>query len=62
MLFKGKITIVREISRNEDGDHFWEDTVTVDGLPKNELYHLFECDLIDLHDSLYDHMESMPDE
>lgn len=60
-MFKGKITIVREISRDEDGDHFWEDTITVEGVPKSELYHLFECDLIDIEEALYEHMAEMDD-
>lgn len=58
--YKGKIIVELEIEADEDG-HWWEHKVTVTGIPKDELYSLFEDDLIQINDAVYDHMSEMED-
>jgi hypothetical protein len=60
VLHKGTITVTRTIEVFENG-HNWHDKVTIEGLPKDEMMILLDCDLIDLNETVPDAIYMMGD-
>lgn len=60
VLHTGTITVTRTIEVLEDG-HNWHDKVIIEGLPKDEMMLLLDCDLIDLNETVPDAIYMLED-
>lgn len=58
--FKGKITVELDIEGDEDG-YSWKHKISVTGISSDELYNMFEDDLIKIDDAVYVYMSKMED-